>query len=143
MTDRATGEPHLAVSIVELAYQWFQRAVALCCLALGLGYWVRLVGFYDGALWRFDLMPAHWQVASVVLATLFPFAASGLWMLASWGPAIWFICAAAETIMYAGLADLYGPDSPLVATHAAVLVLFIAFRTALFLDRRRREDPAV
>ncbi len=34
-------------------------------------------------------MPVHWQVATVTLAVFFPFAAVGLWMLASWGPVIW------------------------------------------------------
>lgn len=142
MTDRATGERPLAISTVEMAYQWFHRAVALYCLLFGLGYWVRLVGFYNGSLWRFDLMPPHWQVAAVALAVLFPFAASGLWMIASWGAAIWFICAATETLMYAGFPELYGSRFPIVVIHALVLVVFIAFRAALFWERRRRDDAA-
>ena len=81
-------------------------------------YWIRLIGFYDGPLWRFDLMPVHWQVAAVVLAAFFPFAAIGLWMLASWGPVIWFICAATETVMYLGFPDLFGQRMLIVASHA-------------------------
>ena len=44
----------------------------------------------------------------MVLAVFFPFAAAGLWMLASWGPVIWFICAVTETVMYAGFPELFG-----------------------------------
>jgi hypothetical protein len=139
--DGAMGEQRLRISTTALAYQWFHRAVAVYCLLFGLAYWVRLIGFYQGALWRFDLMPPHWQVAAVVLAVLFPFAASGLWMLASWGPVIWFICAAAETVMYAGFPELYGERFPILFAHGLVLLLFLAFRAALFLEDRRRRDP--
>ena len=67
--------------------------IAAYCLLFGVLYWIRLIGYYAGPLWRFDLMPVHWRVAGVMLAAFFPFAAIGLWMLASWGPVIWFICA--------------------------------------------------
>ena len=48
--------------------------IAGYCLLFGILYWIRLIGFYDGPLWRFDLMPVHWQVAAVMLAVFFPFA---------------------------------------------------------------------
>ena len=51
----------------------------------------------------------------------FPFAAIGLWMLASWGPVIWFICAATETVMYLGFPELFGQRSPIVASHVCVI----------------------
>ncbi len=44
----------------------------------------------------------------MVLAAFFPFAGIGLWMMASWGPVIWFICAATESVMYLGFPDLFG-----------------------------------
>jgi hypothetical protein len=124
-------------SMTETAFEWFQRLVALYCLLFGIYYWVRLVGLYPGALWRFDLMPVQWQVASTALAVLFPFAAIGLWMLSSWGPVIWFICAATETTMYAGLPELFGRRDPVLATHLAVALVYAGFRIALFLQRRR------
>ena len=39
--------------------------IAVYCLMFGVLYWVRLIGNYDGPLWRFDLMPVHWQVVTV------------------------------------------------------------------------------
>ena len=100
-------------------------------------YWVRLIGFYPGDAWRFDLMPVYWQVAASVLAVFFPFAAAGLWMLASWGPVIWFICAATETVMYAGFPDLFGERWPIVGAHAFVACVYIAFRLVIFWRRRQ------
>jgi hypothetical protein len=99
---------------------------------------VRLIGIYDGALWRFDLMPVHWQIAAVTLSVFYPFAASGLWMLASWGPVIWFICAATEIVMYAGFPDLFGARPAIVWSHACVALLYIAFRIVIFLQKRRQ-----
>jgi hypothetical protein len=99
VTHEDVNQRTLVPSVAELTFAWFHRVIALYCLLFGVLYWVRLIGYYDGALWRFDLMPVHWQVAAVTLAALFPFAAIGLWMLASWGPVIWFICAATETVV--------------------------------------------
>jgi hypothetical protein len=81
-------------------------------------------------------MPVHWQVAAVMLAVFFPFAAAGLWMLASWGPVIWFICAATETVMYAGFPELFGHHLLIVVSHAAVAVLYIVFRVVIYLQKR-------
>ncbi|TYR30843.1 hypothetical protein FY036_15385 [Mesorhizobium microcysteis] len=130
----------LHATTLELLYQWFHRLVAVYSLLFGILYWVRLVGFYDGAAWRFDLMPVHWQVASVCLAALFPFAASGLWMLASWGPVIWFICAAIETTMYLGFPDLFGTRYWVVASHALVAAIYCVFRLIFFLQSRREAN---
>lgn len=129
----------LPASTLELSFEWFHRVVAFYCLVLGLSYWVRLVGYYEGTAWRFDLMPPHWQVAAVSLAVLFPFAASGLWMLASWGPVIWFACAAIETIMYAGLPYLFGERPLLLASHAGVAIIYSGFRLAILLRSRARD----
>ena len=103
----------------------------------GVLYWIRLVGFYPGSLWRFDLMPVHWQLASVMLSVLFPFAAIGLWMLSSWGPVIWFICAAMEMTMYLGFPDLYGSRPSIGFSHLGVILLYLAFRVVIYLQSRR------
>jgi len=129
----------LHATTLELIWQWFHRVIAVYCLLFGLLYWVRLIGYYDDPLWRFDLMPAYWQVASVSLAVLFPFAAIGLWGLASWGPVIWFVCAAAETVMYAGFPELFGSRLPIVFSHGLVLLLYVSLRVTLYMERRRAQ----
>ncbi len=135
MTD-ARHQP-LAPSTVELLFGWFQRIIAIYCLMFGILYWVRLVGFYDGTLWRFDLMPVHWQIVTATLAVFFPFAAAGLWTQASWGPVIWFICAATETTMYLALSDQFGYRPTIVVSHVCVAVLYLTFRLVIYLQGRR------
>ncbi|HEY6631777.1 MAG TPA: DUF6163 family protein [Rhizobiaceae bacterium] len=135
ITDRGPLRP----TLTEQAFVWFQRLIAGYCLLLGILYWVRLIGVYDGALWRFDLMPVHWQVAAVTLAAFYPFAAIGLWMLASWGPVIWVICAATETAMYFLFPDLYGHRLLVVSGHLAVVLLYTAFRVLIHWQSRRAE----
>ena len=130
----------LRATTLELTWQWFHRVIAAYCLLFGILYWVRLLGIHDGPEWRFDLMPVHWQVASVALAVLFPFAASGLWMLASWGPVIWFICAATETVMYACFPDLFGARPVVVISHLLVAALYCAFRVVFYLRGRKEAD---
>jgi hypothetical protein len=139
LSDQAhTRLPRL--SGAEFAYEWFCRAVSVCCAAFGLLYWVRLIGLYEGALWRFDLMPLHWQVAAVVLSVLFPIAATGLWMTVSWGPVIWLAATATEIAMYGVFPELYGFRPALVAFHVAAVIIFIAFRVVLFLEHRKRSE---
>lgn len=134
----ADGRAALVPTATEVAFQWFLRLVAVYCLAFGIAYWLRLVGFHEGVLYRFDLMPVHWQVASVSLAVLFPFAASGLWMMASWGPVIWFLCAMAETVMHAGFPQLFGENRAVLVVHAVVALVYLAFRLAIYLQKRPR-----
>jgi hypothetical protein len=96
---RSIDSMGIHLTTLEVSWRWFHRAVAAFGMLCGLYYWTRLIGINDGAAWRFDLMPLHWQVASVSLAVLFPFAASGLWMISSWGAVIWFLCAVIEVTM--------------------------------------------
>jgi len=139
VTDLTDHRGPLGPSLAEQAFVWFQRLVAGYCLLFGVLYWVRLIGVYDGPLWRFDLMPVQWQVAAVTLAVFYPFAAIGLWMLASWGPVIWVICAATETAMYFLFPDLYGHRLLIVSSHLAVAVLYIGFRLLIRWQHRGAE----
>ena len=138
MTDLAERGP-MRPTLTEQAFVWFQRLIAGYCLLFGILYWVRLIGVYDGPLWRFDLMPVHWQVAAVTLAVFYPFAAIGLWMLASWGPVIWVICAVTETVMYFFFPDLYGNRLLIVSSHLVVALFYVAFRLLITWQHRRAE----
>lgn len=137
---QAYERPPLGATTLELTFEWFHRFVAVYCLLFGVLYWIRLIGIYEGTAWRFDLMPVHWQVASVSLAALFPFAASGLWMLASWGWVIWFLCASIEVAMYLCFTDLYGTRPVVLASHLAVALIYCGFRAAFFIRSRREMD---
>jgi hypothetical protein len=139
LSDYAARQIALQPLLGEVVLAWFLRIVAVYCLLFGILYWVRLIGFYPGALWRFDLMPVHWQVACSMLAVLFPFAAAGLWMLASWGPVIWFLCAVTECVMYAGLPRLFGERWPIVATHCCVALAYVALRVLIHWQKRQAE----
>jgi hypothetical protein len=124
-------------TLAEVILVWLNRVVALYCLLFGVLYWIRLIGLHDGMTWRFDTMPVYWQAASVSLAVFFPFAAIGLWMLASWGPVVWAICAVTETAMYAGFPHLFGQNLGMVVTHGMVALLYALVRLVIYLQRRR------
>lgn len=136
MIDDRVAQAPVQQSPLEYALELLHRAVALSCLIQGTAYWVRLMGFFEGAEWRFDLMSPHWQVAAAPLAVLFPFAAVGLWTLASWGPVIWFICASAEIIMYGLFPELYGTRPLLIVLHGLIAVCYAVLRLAIHIRRR-------
>jgi len=141
MTDTGLQQRSFGPTLAETGLGWLHRIIAAYCLLFGVLYWVRLIGVYDGPLWRFDLMPVHWRIAASVLSVFFPFAAIGLWMLTSWGPVIWFICAAVETTMYLGFPDLFGGRPLVVVCHGMAALLFIAFRVVIHI-RSRPPKPA-
>lgn len=133
----ATQPPLFKPSRAEQTYVIFMRVLSVVSIWYGLAYWLRLIGLEPGPGWRFDLMPMHWQVASVCLAVLYPFAAVGLWLPASWGPVIWFVCAASEFLMYVVFADLYGARYLIVLAHLLVAALYVAFRVTIHLQKKR------
>ncbi len=130
-------EATLKPGIAEVSFVWFHRVIGAYCLLFGVMYWIRLIGFYEGDFWRFDLMPVYWQIAAVSLAVLFPFAAIGLWTTASWGPVVWFCCASVEGLMYVGFPELYGAKPALVISHVMVATIYCGFRLFIYLQKRK------
>ena len=130
-------EPEAVTGALDASFRLFVRLVALSCLVAGLQYWARLIGFSDGGVSRFDLIPSYWQLASAALAVLLPVAAVGLWMQVSWGPVIWVVSAGAEIVMHKGFPLWYGERPVLVIAHVVVISVYIAFRVALFVKARQ------
>lgn len=129
--------PDIGTGALEASFRLFVRLVALSCLFAGLQYWGRLIGYSDGGMYRFDLIPSYWQAASASLAVLLPVAAVGLWMQVSWGPVIWAVAAGSEIIMHEGFPIWFGERSMLVNAHILVIAVYVGFRIALFVKRRQ------
>lgn len=119
---------------------WLCRVVGLALFAIGLVYWVRLIGLVDGPLWRFDLMPISWRIACPILAVLCPVAGIGLWMLASWGVVMWVLVAFVEGVMHLGLPLLFGFEPIRVGIHVFGLACLATLRLVAFLEQRRRRQ---
>ncbi|KFB10460.1 DUF6163 family protein [Nitratireductor basaltis] len=140
MTGEARGGMQFRPAAIDAVAELFMRSLALVSLALGIAYWVRLVGFYPGEAWRFDLMPFYWRVTAAPLAVLYPFAAVGLWALASWGPVIWFAAALMEAIMHLAFPELFGSRPILLVFHLAVLLGYVGLRLARHYSQRARAN---
>jgi hypothetical protein len=124
-------------SVAETVLVWLHRIVAVYCLLYGVLYWIRLIGLYDGLTWRFDTMPVYWQAAGVCLAVFFPFAAIGLWMLASWGPVVWAICAVTEIVIYAGFPQYFGTRWGTVGAHLLIAAFYGLLQLVIYLQKKR------
>ena len=75
-----------------------------------------------------------------MLAVFFPFAAIGLWMLASWGPVIWFICAVTETVMYVGFPEMFGKHADRRFPRLRRRCSMSAFRIVIPAEQRTRSS---
>ncbi len=74
----------------------------------------------------------------MALAAFYPVAGVGLWMLTSWGPVIWLICAATEAVMYGAFPDLFGARWALLASHLVVALLLVGLRVAIMIEEASR-----
>lgn len=140
MNDKPTHLP-FDPTMAQLGFVWLLRLVSIYCLVAGVGYWAQLSGYYEGLLWRFDLMPWQWKVATVSLAMLYPVASTGLWMMVSWGPVIWFVAALGETLMFTVFSQFFFYRPQIAIIHGCVALLYILFRVVLFLQKRQQAMP--
>lgn len=141
MNDRPTHLP-FDPTMAQLSFVWFLRLVSIYCLVAGVGYWAQISGYYEGLLWRFDLMPWQWKVATVSLAMLYPVASTGLWMMVSWGPVIWFVAALCESLMFTVFSEFFFYKPQIAVIHGLVAAIYIFFRVVLFLQKRQQAMPA-
>lgn len=140
MNDKPTHLP-LDPTMAQTGFVWLLRLVAIYSLVAGVGYWAQISGYYEGLLWRFDLMPWQWKVASVSLAMLYPVASTGLWMMVSWGPVIWFVAALGETLMFTVFSEFFFYRPQIAIIHGCVALLYIILRIMLFLQKRQQAMP--
>ncbi|QLF71379.1 hypothetical protein FE840_011140 [Peteryoungia desertarenae] len=124
-------------SLTEITYVIFLRMVAIACLWFGLQYWGMLVGLTHSGYARFDLLSLPWRTASSTLAVVFPVAALGLWLGGSWGPVIWLIAATGQALMFGVWSNIFGTNAIVLILHASVALVFIAFRLALWFEKRQ------
>lgn len=127
-------------STAQTAFDVFHRIVAVFCLIAGLRYWSLLIGIAEEGAWRFDLLPVHWKIAAASLAVLWPVAGIGLWMVVSWGPVVWLVAAAIETVMHGAFPELYGSNWMLLSAHLLIAVLYAVFRLLLYIAKRAEEQ---
>lgn len=139
MSDIGTAGPSAArPATLDIANDAYHRLAAAYCLFCGMLYWMQLMGMMPGASQRFDLMSFNWRAASAGLAVLFPFAAVGMWLVAPWGPVVWFLCALIETAMYGLYPSHFGHRGWTLVIHALIGIAYLGFRLALYLRRRQR-----
>lgn len=127
-------------SLTEITFVIFLRMVAITCLWFGLQYWAMLVGFTHSGYARFDLLSLPWRSASAALAVIFPVAALGLWLAGSWGPVIWVMAAGGQVLMFGVWPEIFGRNPLVLTLHGCVALVFIAFRLALWLEKRHKRE---
>ncbi|WP_345119097.1 DUF6163 family protein [Bartonella pachyuromydis] len=117
------NHPKKQISKIHLIYKCYLRFLALICFSLSIFYWICLVGVFPNTLWRFDLMPWHWQFASTTLAIVYPIALIGLWMYSLWGIVLWCIAAFIEilTMYYSDSID----QSFVLLFHGILCLIFM------------------
>ena len=118
------GTARKGPGLIEIAATTYPRVIAIFLVVFALQYWMRLIGFHDGADYRFDTMPEHWRIAAASLAVLFPMAALGLWGGFSWGIVVWVLAAGIEIVMHAWFTRLFGRADYSVGFHVATLAMF-------------------
>ncbi|MCZ7908703.1 DUF6163 family protein [Agrobacterium leguminum] len=128
--------------LTEILFLVFMRLVAVSCFWFGLQYWAMLTGYSLGGHGRFDMLNLPWRVAGSALAVIFPVAALGLWLGASWGAVMWVMGAGAQIAMYKVWTHIFGANTLVPVMHGLVATIYILFLVAFWLDQRQNEERA-
>jgi hypothetical protein len=132
--------PQIKMPLTEIIYLVFLRLVALSCFWFGLQYWGMLTGYSLNGNGRFDMLNLPWRVAGTGLAVVFPVAALGLWLCASWGAVMWVIGAGAQIAMYKVWPNIFGHNTLVPVMHGIVAAVYILFQVAFWLDARQNDE---
>ncbi|WP_338022074.1 DUF6163 family protein [Allorhizobium sonneratiae] len=130
-------------SLTGLLFVIFLRIVATACLVMGLQFWSLLIGYSGNGLGRFDLLSVPWRLAASSLSVIFPVAAVGLWMAASWGAVVWLIAALIQCTMYGIWSRIFGSEPLLLVFHALVALVYLAFQLVLMQQRHSKASAAL
>jgi hypothetical protein len=125
-------------SLTERTFIIFLRIMAAACLYMGLRYWDLVIGLTSHGAIRFDVMRLPWRTVSTAFAVLYPIISLGLWMGASWGVVLWVAAATGEILIHTVWKGVFGPDYMVIAMHLSAACLYVAFRVALYVEKRRR-----
>ncbi|KAA3507168.1 hypothetical protein EXN24_06940 [Rhizobium rhizogenes] len=128
--------------LTEILFLVFMRLVAVSCFWFGLQYWAMLTGYSLGGHGRFDMLNLPWRVAGSALAVIFPVAALGLWLGASWGAVMWVLGAGTQIAMYKVWPYIFGANTLVPVMHGLVATIYILFLVAFWLDQRQNEERA-
>lgn len=126
----------------ETGFIWFLRLLSFFCMGMGIYWSIRIVGIFEGDLWRFDLMPTPWKLITLVMSLLYLFASVGLWLLAPWGAVVWFVAAIIEVTIYVPLGNMFGYSPMNIITNVLIALLFGAFRIWQEVQQRAERDVA-
>ncbi|WP_407803771.1 DUF6163 family protein, partial [Staphylococcus aureus] len=86
-----------------------------------------LTGYSLGGHGRFDMLNLPWRVAGSALAVIFPVAALGLWLGASWGAVMWVMGAGTQIAMYKVWPHIFGANTLVPVMHGLVATIYILF----------------
>ncbi|MEM7301163.1 MAG: DUF6163 family protein [Pseudomonadota bacterium] len=115
-------------SKLEIAEHVYLRLLSIVFLGFAVFAWIRIVGLYDGVEWRFDIMPVHWKIISVIMAVLLPVVSVGLWTLLPWGQVVWSLVVALEVTMHVAFKGYFEQNDRLVIFHLSCVAVFLIFR---------------
>ncbi len=131
------SEPFRKVPVMALLLTTLLRIVAIGCLYFGLQYWAMLIGYSQDGTARFDQLSLPWRTAAASLAVLYPVAAVGLWLRASWGPVVWIGIAASEIAMHEIWANIFGENRMMTMMIGSCALLYLVLRFGTYRERRK------
>jgi hypothetical protein len=129
-------------SIFHIAHDVLLRVFAIVLIGLSIMAWLRLVGISgeSGPNWRFDTMEPQWQLALLMIAVVGPVTATGLWMLSSWGVALWLGLTLFQIIIFTVLDHLFEPRPIGAAMQALSIFAYALVWIMVYRTERAREQ---
>lgn len=121
-------QPTRALRITDFLFNLFLRLLAIVFFAGAIYTWLRAIGYWEGADYRFDTMSVALKIYTAVMAVMLPVACVGLWTTLPWGRVIWFFAIAFQSVTLLRFPDLFQHPSLVLAFHLSSLGLYVIFQ---------------
>ena len=122
---------------IDFLFKLFLRLLAIVFFAGAIYTWMRAIGYWEGADYRFDTMGLELKIYSAVMAVMLPVACVGLWTTLPWGRVIWFFAIAFQSVSLLRFPGLFEHPSLVLVFHLSCLALYVVFQLLLLIIAKK------
>ena len=110
---------------LKLVFTGYLRMLASLFLLYGLANWGVVIGLADSNGVNFAHMTTETQIATAFFAVADLVAATGLWLLSSWGVVVWVIALGLDILSHTYYAHIFGENVVSVIFNVLSLLVYL------------------
>lgn len=103
----------------------YLRVMSVIVMFMGLYYWMQIVGVINYNGFSFIELSMPLKTTIICFAVLDLVVSTGLWLLTSWGAAMWLFRSLAQVVMHTVLSSVYGRSMIEVIFYMSAIAIYL------------------